>query len=158
MYESRGIFDVDDIPNQIYPPRMEWAPHNQYYGAERVLRKAAGIRRPLNAFMEHGIQDKDFIEEDDIKKCNRKNFITFSVFRKEQYEKIIGDNRKICVVGPYIKYAPLFYSAEEQKAIKYKYGKILTFFPMHTIYGVDATAYDPEFDYVIGEIERYRKE
>lgn len=157
LYERRGIFDVDDIPNPIYPPRVEWAPHNQYYGAERVLRKAAGICRPLNAFMEHGIQDKDVIEVNDIKDCNRRLYITFSIFRKEQYEKLIGDDRKVCVVGPYIKYVQPFYSFQEKKSIKEKYGKILTFFPMHTIDGDDATACDPEFDYVIGEVERYRK-
>ena len=158
MYESRGIFDVDDIPKQIYPPRMEWAPHNQYYGAECVLRRAAGIRRPLNAFMEHGIQDKGRIEVNDIKECRRKLYITYSDFRKEQYEEIIGDQRKVCVVGPYIKYAENFYSKIEQQKIKNKYGRILTFFPLHTIDGMDASSYDPEFEYVIGEIEKYRQQ
>ena len=158
IYESRGIFDVNNFPEQIFSPRVEWVPQNQYYGAERVLRKFAGIQRPLDAFMEHGIQEKGDLEVNDIKEYNRKNFITFSVFRKEQYEKLIGDNRKICVVGPYIKYAPLFYSAEEQQAIKDKYGKILTFFPMHTTYGYDATKYDPEFEYVIEQIEKYREQ
>lgn len=157
-YEKRGIFDVQDIPEQIYPPRIEWAPHNQYYGAERVLRNAAEITKPLNAFMEHGIQDKNHIEEQDIRECGRKLFITYSDFRKEEYEKMIGDNRKVCVVGPYINYAQPFYLDEEFKIMKNKYGKILTFFPMHTIYGEDATKYDPEFEYVIDEIERYRKE
>lgn len=157
-YEKRGIFDVLDFPEKIYAPRTELAPHNQYYGAERVLKKYAGIHKPLNAFMEHGIQDRGKIEVSDILACKLKKYITFSQFRKEEYEKLIGDDRQVCVVGPYIKYAQSFYSEQECKEIKKQYGKILTFFPLHTIYGVDATAYDPEFDYVIGEIERYRKE
>ena len=132
LYESRGIFDVDNIPNHIYPPRVEWAPYNQFYGAEGVLRKAAGIRRPLNAFMEHGIQEKNDIEADEIKEYNRRYHITFSDFRKEQYERLIGDGRPVCVVGPYIKYAQTFYSFEEQKT---------SFFSSHIAYLLELVTY-----------------
>ena len=156
-YEKKGIFEVQNIPERLYPLRREWTSHNQYYGAESVLKKYAGIHKPLNAFMEHGIQDRGEIEVSDILACKLKKYITFSQFRKEEYEKLIGDGRQVCVVGPYINYANPFYSKTEFHEFKRKYGRVLTFFPLHTIDGLDASKFDPVFDYAIGEIERYRK-
>ena len=155
--ERNGIFDIDCFSEKYYAPRIEWAPHNNYYGAEKVLREYAGINKRLNAFMEHGLQAYEMVEKEDIETYGCKKVVTFSNMRKAAIQHVFQDKYEICVVGPYISYAKSFYTEEEKVKLKEKYGRILTFFPAHTIYGMDPDKYDPEFEFVSEKLEQYKK-
>lgn len=158
VYEKRGIFDIDNLPFQLHAPRIEWVERNQYYGVEKVLRDYMGSHAPINAFIEHGLMDRDQVEVEEIIEANRKRIITYSLFRKEQYERAFGSQYKICVIGPYIKYAQSFYNSDEMRHLKQKYGRILTFFPYHTTDGDDTSRDETKIEKVINIIEKYRKE
>lgn len=157
-YEKRDIFDIDNLPFQLHGPRIEWVERNQYYGVEKVLRDYMGSHAPINAFVEHGLMDRGQIETQEIIESNRKRIITYSLFRKEQYESVFGTQYKICVIGPYIKYSPSFYNSDEMRQLKQEYGRILTFFPFHTTDGDDTNRDETKIEKVINIIEEYRKE
>lgn len=66
----------------------------------------------------------------DSKETCRAGIVTFGEFRKEILQKEY--NIPIYTVGPYIQYAPEYYSIEQRKKIKEKLGKNLLVFLTHS--------------------------
>lgn len=132
-YKTLGIFDVNKIPDKVYYYKKEIYPHNSFYGLEKTLREYAGWHKTVNAYIEHGIADEKDVDEKEFYQYNKPAFITFGDMRESAIAKKI--NTKVIKIGPYIHYAQPWYTAEEEKSIKKRYGRIMTVFPMHNIEG-----------------------
>lgn len=132
-YSKFGIFDIDKIPAKIYFHRKEIYPHNSFYGIERVIREYAGWNKRFPAYIEHGIMDIDYVEEKEYYQYNKPPYITFGEMRESVIQERL--NTKTVKIGPYICYANPWYTEEQERRIKEKYGRILTVFPNHMIEG-----------------------
>lgn len=144
-----GIFDYIELSNKNIKD-FSFNILQDNYGIAYILRKYTNYRKSILHSIEHGFYLGDFILEDEIK---TKKIVTFS----EERKKIILSKSTIKVenIGPYILYAKSFYSQEELKKIKNRYGKILLVFPMHSTDNLD---YDYSVSSFIEVINKLKKD
>lgn len=110
-------------------------------------------------YLEHGVCFYDTPESTVLmgyaNRIGIKNIYTYSNHRKKYIEEFLrseGLQKKVYAVGPYIKGADNFHSAEELAKIKQQYGRILLVYPSHSIDNVIAQ-YD--ISMLIDEIDRH---
>lgn len=113
---------------------------NDFYGIANTLKLYSGYRKPLKLFIEHGLYFGNHTDEIEISGI-LPGLITFGQMRKEIINNSSNNIVPICI-GPYINYAPLFFSKKEEEQILKQYGKILLFFPQHTIEGIGVKVSD----------------
>lgn len=127
--KNKGIFDYIELSKPLKNYSFQIYNGNNTFGILKVLEKYCDKRSLKSLAIEHGFYLGDFCYDREIK---YPNIITMSENRKKILEK---KNKKLKVIeiGPYIHYAKSYYSEEEIKKLKSKYGKILLAFPSHSL-------------------------
>jgi hypothetical protein len=134
-----------DIP---YSPE-EIVIDNNLYGQAHAIKKYAGIKHDLQAYIEHGLFWGGMVHQDEYYWYTER-IITFSERRKADIAaKGISD--KVICIGPYIHYAKPLFNTEEMQALKQELGKTLLIFPSKSILNIESK-YD--VDEFIGEVKR----
>lgn len=128
---------------------------NRCYGNYYALKNVLGKNFVEDSIIEHGIYFGENVLLDDYNDRIPEVIYTFGDYRYEvlKKEKLLS-KVKICKVGPYIKYARNFYSANDLIKIKSGLGKTLTVFPVHS--SSDSTPVY-ELDNFIDSINFYSK-
>lgn len=108
-----------------------------YYGIGRILKKHFDISY---SSVEHGFVFGSYVQQHLLNSLSIKSLFTFSDYR----EYFINEKNPSIIVqkiGPYIAYAPTFYSINSLLVSKKKLGKVLLVFPVHSLLDTD-TKYD----------------
>lgn len=160
LYSRCDYFDYKKIskPYPLFCISKELGVKGNYcYGNIKAVKNALGCNFDKHCMIEHGVYFGKVIlyDECEIKKIS--TIYTYSHYRQKCLQNYYNGtlDKKVVIVGPYIKYAKNFYDVETLKRIKNKYGKILLVFPSHP---------DPEnehnYDIVsfVEEIERIKKD
>jgi|AGTN01.1.fsa_nt_gi hypothetical protein len=147
--KSVGVFDIDELikPFPYYP--MGFIKDSNYYGHAYWLRKYAKVKR-INFAIEHGLYYDDYIP-----KASRWRVITkIMTYGTKRYKELTSHiDKRVEMIGPYIHYADSFYSDEEIKSMKQKFGKTLLVFPAH--HGEEG-GLDYKIDSFIKSIKEYK--
>lgn len=147
--KKKGIFDYIELSKSLKNYSFQIYNGNNTFGILRVLEKYCGKRVFKNMAIEHGFYLGDFCYDREIK---YPNIVTMSKNRKEILKEKNKDLRVI-EIGPYIHYAKSYYSEEEMKKLKAKYGKILLAFPTHSLDSLNIQG-----DSFIEKIEELKKD
>lgn len=147
--KENGIFEYDNLSPPLKNYTFQIYNGNNTFGILKILEKYCGKRSLKNIAIEHGFYLGDFYYEREIQ---YPNIITMSKNRREILKK---KNRELNVIeiGPYIHYAKSYYSEEEMKKLKAKYGKILLAFPTHSLDSLNIQG-----DSFIEKIEELKKD
>lgn len=128
----------------------EYRMSNDFYGIATTLKKYCNRKKPLHAFIEHGVYFGDYVNMEEVGDC-MPAIITFSETRKKHIRKV--SEIPVLCIGPYINYVESYFNHIEMKQLKEKYGKILLAFPQHTISGV---GYESDDDVFIDKIKEVK--
>lgn len=126
---------------------------NNLYGQAHHIKKYAGIKKDLEAYIEHGLFWGGMVHQDQHH-WHFNKVITYSARRKEDIEAKIQGKTAI-PVGPYIHYAEPILSDSEYRDLKDELGKTLLVFPGHSVINLNAKFDTNSF---IKEIERLSTE
>lgn len=154
--ERRAEFDIWEylqLSEEMKPYYADSTPNSSYYGIAYNIKKYAGIDKIIGFNAEHGLYFGDYVEPESMGKSIRLN-VTMSQKRKNIINK--ESIAPSVSIGPYIYYAPEYYTDDELRTIKKKLGKTLLVFPPHSTRTVNA-AYDHDlfFDYLKKERDKY---
>lgn len=125
--KNRDFFDYKLLSKDYPVCNLRGEDNNNFYGHQIILEKYFNKR--LRGVIEHGIYFGETILEEAYTKS--KIIYTYSAYRKNVLEKKI--DKKIEILGPYIKYADQYYCVEKLNQIKANLGKVLLIFPSHSV-------------------------
>ncbi|MFT4800402.1 MAG: hypothetical protein ACI93N_000160 [Flavobacteriaceae bacterium] len=129
-----SIFDykkiIDEIP--LYPTDI--VIDNNYYGLSYCLQKYMETKKPLNAYIEHGLILGSLVKEDAIDWCVPK-IMTLSETRENHIRK--KTSKVVFKIGPYIHYADDLLSEQKFQKLKQELGMTLVVFPSHSIKNIE---------------------
>ena len=148
-----SLFDFEKLAQDIAYGPEEMVIDNNLYGQAYSLKRYAGIKHDLQAYIEHGLFWGGMVHQDEYYWYVKK-FITFSENRKESITNK-GIEKNVICVGPYIHYASNLYSAENFSQLKSELGKALLVFPSKSILNIESK-YD--VDEFINEVKRIGKD
>ncbi len=126
-----SLFDYTALSQPLPYGPEELVIDNNLYGHAHYLKKFAGIKNDLNAYLEHGVFWGGMVHADQ-KYWYTKRIITFGDNRKKAIEKKLPAKEAVCV-GPYIHYADELFNPEKMALLKAKLGRVLLVFPSHSI-------------------------
>ncbi|WP_421751985.1 hypothetical protein [Croceimicrobium sp.] len=147
------LFDIEQLSQDIAFGPEERVIDNNLYGYASYLKKYAGIKSDLKAYMEHGLFLGGIVHPDQFH-WHFPKIITLSEQRREILAAKIPGKESLAV-GPYIHYATSLLEAEEQAKLKARLGKTLLVYPFHSMKNVKAGFNDQE---LINEIKRVAKD
>lgn len=135
--EKRSKLDLTDIVNlakdinMFSPFTKELHPVNDWYGNATNFKKYMGL--PLSyqfKFVnEHGVFLTEQVAQTELE-SDLPSFITYSDYRVEILKKY---KKNVFKIGPFIHYAPHFYSKEKITSEKKRLGKNILVFPGHSL-------------------------
>lgn len=145
-----NLFDYQALTAEIPYSPEEIVIDNNLYSQAHSIKKFAGIKGDLQAYIEHGLFWGGMVHQDEYYWYTNR-IITFSESRKKDIAAKGITDEVICI-GPYIHYADTLYSPEEMKKLKGELGKTLLVFPSKSILNIESK-YD--VDEFIKEVKRY---
>lgn len=148
------IFDYEAIAKPLPKCYYEILTDNNCFGIGWSIRQYIGSRKShINALVEHGYFFGKYVQE--VEKLTfAKSILTFGLVRKKHIEaSVTGKN--VYPIGPYIHYAPDYYSEERFKEVKNKLGRVLLVFFSHSGTG-ESVSFD--LDNLIDNINSIRRE
>lgn len=145
-------------PNFVEPAHFNSVFHyGNYKAIEKITNKKFNF---IYDCIEHGLCFSDVPEsvlaECYVDRSGIKNIYTFSEYRKKVINLFLAKkklNINIYTVGPYIQGAPYFYKEHTLQHLKEKFGKILLFFPPHSI---ETLHVDYNLMHITEEIEKIK--
>ena len=137
---------------------IAYAPHeividNNLYGQAYSLKRFAGIKQDLQAYIEHGLFWGGMVHQDEYYWYTPK-IITFSERRRADIAAK-GITKETLAIGPYIHYAKPLFGDDEFQKLKKNLGKTLLVFPSKSILNI-TSKYD--VDAFINEVKRVGKD
>lgn len=151
--KSVGLFAIDKLAATLAYGPEERVIDNNLYGYASYLKKYAGIKHDLKAYMEHGLFLGGIVHPDQYH-WHFPRIITMSKRRQEILKAKIPHKESIAI-GPYIHYAPSLLAESEMASLKSKLGKTLLVYPFHSMKNVKAGFNDHD---LIKEIKRVAKD
>ena len=148
-----SLFDYKALSADIPFGPEERVIDNNLYGYAHHIKKYAGIKTDLKAYLEHGLFWGGMVHPDE-RFWHFKRIITFSENRKKDIERNIPGKEAV-PIGPYIFYAEELFSSEERVKLKSELGKTLLVFPSHSVRNLEAKF---DFEQFIEEINRVKKD
>lgn len=153
LRKQTSLFDFDALTKDIAYSPEEIVIDNNLYGQAYSIKKYAGIKNDLQAYIEHGLFWGGMVHQDEYY-WYTKRIITFSARRKDAIHAK-GINKEVVCIGPYIHYAQPLFSAEKMQHLKNELGKTLLVFPSKSILNIESK-YD--VDEFITEVKRIGKD
>jgi len=147
-----SLFNIKALSAELPYGPEERVIDNNLYGYAHHLKKYAGIKTDLKAYLEHGLFWGGLIHKDQYN-WHFKRIITLSANRCKSIEAQLPTKKGIAV-GPYIHYSDLVYGPEEFLNLKKSLGKTLLVYPSHSVKNL-AAKYDLEL--FIAEVKRVSK-
>lgn len=117
--------------NMFSPFTSEIHQPNDWYGHARFFKSYLGLPQnyQFKFIIEHGVYLTDQVSEAELE-TNFPTVLTSSDYRVKVYPKY---NKKAFNIGPFIHYAPHFYSEEKITSEKKRLGKNILVFPGHSL-------------------------
>lgn len=150
--KSLSLFKYTELTKDIPYSPEEWVIDNNLYGQAYSLKRYAGIKHDLQAYIEHGLFWGGMVHQDEYYWYVKK-FITFSERRKVSIAKK-GIEKKVICVGPYIHYAENLYDPETFKKLKKELGSVLLVFPSKSILNIQSKYNVDEFTEEVNRISK----
>lgn len=104
---------------------------NCFYGAARWMQEYAGTKNSVKACIEHGVYFGNYVNDRELDGSCLPALITYGPARMNHVKDV--SKTPVCMVGPYIAYAPDYLSGAEATKIKSKLGRTLLVFPSHSV-------------------------
>ncbi len=113
------------------PFTRELHPPNDWYGHATIFKKFLGLAQDyqFKFISEHGVYLTDQVSEAELE-TNLPSFVTYNKYRVGVLEKY---KKNVFNIGPFIHYAPHFYSPSKIQSEKKRLGKNILIFPGHSL-------------------------
>lgn len=132
--EKRAKLDIFDYKRIAQPlPKCYYEPctDNNCFGIGWSIRQYIGSSQShIDVLAEHGYFLGSYVQELE-KVCYAGKILTFGEVRKHHIQAAVKD-KEVCLIGPYIHYAPDYYDEERFAEEKKKLGKTLLVFFSHS--------------------------
>lgn len=148
-----SFFEYEALSQEMPFGPEEIVIDNNLYGYAHHIKKYAGIKNDLKAYLEHGLFWGGMVHPDQ-RFWHYSRIITFSENRKKDIEQNLPSKTAL-PVGPYIHYAEELFTADERAKLKADLGRTLLVFPSHSVRNLEAQF---NFEQFIAEINRVKKD
>lgn len=134
---KRSKLDLSDINelakdiNMFSPFTSEIHPANDWYGHAKIFKQYLGLPQEyqFKFIIEHGVYLTNQVSDAELE-TDLQNIITSSDYRVNIYKDY---RKKAYNIGPFINYAPHFYSEEKIASEKKRLGRNILVFPGHSL-------------------------
>ena len=119
--------------NMMSPFTSEIQPVNDWYGHATILKKFLGLPKnhKFKVIIEHGLYLSEQVPDIELE-SPLPTFVTYSQYRVRILKRY---RQNAHAIGPFIHYAPHYLSEQGLRKEKKRLGRILLFFPSHSIIG-----------------------